>query len=135
MMELIEWAINETLKETLSRSVATDDVRKGLTLFVNNTLRYRVMVKKLMESSKRAQIERVFMQISEAYFRENLKRWDTCFRSKDDLEFIATFCAYGVTGILLENCHKEEVNKEQLVDQLYHLWTRHFLKYFEENSL
>lgn len=122
ILEVIEWSVQQVFQEILARTTDTDSTEDTLRSFIESSSEADVLLKKLLHSQRREQIETILVNAVRSYLREVLNRQE----SKPDLpladaEVMLDFCTYGIVGLLLENCGKKSLDKEQLAQQMRRL--------------
>ena len=114
ILEVIEWSMQQAFQEILTRKVDTDVPEKTIRTFIESSSEADALLKKLLHSKRREQIETILVNIVRSYLRELINRQE----SKPNLlladaKVILDFCTYGIVGLLLENCGKKSLDKEK----------------------
>ena len=93
--------------------------------FISAAVQAEPLLLKLLRSQRREQVERLLVQAVRSYLRELLRgREAELSLPYADGEIALSFCAYGLVGLLLENCGKKDLNQELLARQMYGLLSR-----------
>ena len=122
ILEVMEWSIRQMVESTLQTSLRAETPEKAIEAFVSVAAEHGELLLRLLDSQRRAQIERVFVEALRSNMRRLLsaKRPDLAVNHQD-LEVALNFCAYGIAGVLFENCKNRDLNVEQLSRQLSQL--------------
>ena len=57
ILEVIEWSMQQAMQEMLAQSLAVDDPEKALRIFITAAAENQEIIKKLMHSQRREQVE------------------------------------------------------------------------------
>lgn len=122
ILEVIEWSVQQAFQEILARRMDTDAPEDTLRTFIESSSEADVLLKKLLHSQRREQIETIFVNAVRSYLQEVLNRQEL----KSDLpladaKIMLDFCTYGIVGLLLENCGKKSLDKEKMANQMVRL--------------
>ena len=123
ILDVIEWSAQQFFQEVLKRSLEASSPEAALEVFVSAAVRGRPLLQKLLESQRRMQVENILVQAARSYLKELLRGQDLQV-SYADGEAALSFCAYGLVGLLLENCEKKDLNQSLLARQMYSLLAR-----------
>ena len=122
ILEVLEWSVQQAFQEILTRTTDTDAPEDTLRSFIESSSEADALLKKLLHSQRREQIETIFVNAVRSYLQEVLNRQE----SKPDLpladaKVMLDFCTYGIVGLLLENCGKKSLDKEKMARQMQRL--------------
>ena len=100
----------------------TDAPEKTICIFIESSSEAAALLKKLLHSKRREQIETILVNTVRSYLQELINRQE----SKPNLpladaKVILDFCTYGIVGLLLENCGKKSLDKERIAHQMVRL--------------
>ena len=124
ILEVIEWSAEQAFQKLLERSMETDDAEAVFQDFIAASDEASVMLRKLLNSQKREQVERLMVRAVRTYLQEMIRRKGPITDIPyEDAETALSFCTYGIVGLLLEYCEKKEVDRAQLARQMYRLLT------------
>ena len=124
ILEVIEWSAEQAFQKLLTRSMETDDAEAVFQDFIAASDEASVMLRKLLNSQKREQVERLMVRAVRTYLQEMIRRKGPITDIPyEDAETALSFCTYGIVGLLLEYCEKKEVDRAQLARQMYRLLT------------
>ena len=118
ILEVIEWSAEQAFQKLLERSMEADDAEAVFQDFIAASDEASVMLRKLLNSQKRAQVEQLMVRSVRAYLQEPIA--DIPY---EDADAALSFCTYGIVGLLLEYCEKKDVDRDQLARQMYRLLT------------
>ena len=121
-LEVLEWSVQQAFQEILAHSMDTEGPEDTLRSFIESSSEADALLKKLLHSQRREQIETILVNAVRSYLQEVLNRQD----SKPDLpladaKIMLDFCTYGIVGLLLENCGKKSLDKEKMAHQMQRL--------------
>ena len=119
ILEVIEWSMQQAFQEILTRKMDTDAPEKTICIFIESSSEAAALLKKLLHSKRREQIETILVNTVRSYLQELINRQE----SKPNLpladaKVILDFCTYGIVGLLLENCGKKSLDKERIAHQM-----------------
>ncbi len=122
ILDVIEWRMNEITQEMLERSLEIEDPQKACRLFVSHAVENRGMLHRLMTSQHRDELTRIMMQAFRTYLHKLFRRrLSDSSLSAMDLELVTDFCAFGISGLILDHCQQPRTDTEYLADQIYRL--------------
>lgn len=122
ILEVLEWSVQQAFQEILAHSMDTEGPEDTLRSFIESSSKADALLKKLLHSQRREQIETILVNAVRSYLQEVLNHQD----SKPDLpladaKVMLDFCTYGIVGLLLENCGKKSLDKEKMARQMQRL--------------
>ena len=124
ILEVIEWSAEQAFQKLLARSMETDDAEAVFQDFIAASDEASAMLRKLLNSQKREQVERLMVRAVHTYLQEMIRRKGPLPEIPyEDAETALSFCTYGIVGLLLEYCEKKDVDRERLARQMYRLLT------------
>ena len=124
ILEVIEWSAEQAFQKLLERSMETDDAEAVFQDFITASDEASAMLRKLLNSQKREQVERLMVRAVRTYLQEMIRQKGPITDIPyEDAETALSFCTYGIVGLLLEYCEKKEVDRAQLARQMYRLLT------------
>lgn len=122
ILEVMEWSIRQMVESTLQTSLRAQTPQEAIEAFVSAAAEHGELLMRLLDSQRRAQIEHVFVEALRSNMRRLLgaKRPDLAVNHQD-LEVALSFCAYGIAGVLFENCRNRDLDVKLLSRQLSQL--------------
>lgn len=122
ILEVIEWSVQQGIQEILEHQLDMDSPEDTIRTFIESTTEADTLLKKLLQSQRREQIETILVNAVRSYLQEMLARQ----KSKPDISLadanlMLDFCTYGMVGLLLDNCGKKSLDKENMARQMYRL--------------
>lgn len=124
ILEVIEWSAEQAFQKLLARSMETDDAEAVFQDFIAASDEASAMLRKLLNSQKREQVERLMVRTVRTYLQEMIRQKGPITDIPyEDAETALSFCTYGIVGLLLEYCEKKDVDRAQLARQMYRLLT------------
>ena len=120
ILEVMEWSIRQMIENALQNSLQAETPQKAIAEFINIAVKHEDLLFRLLSSQRRAQVERIFVEAMRSSIRQILysKKPDLVI-SHQNLEVALSFYAYGITGVIFENCKNKSLQVEQLSHQLY----------------
>ena len=125
LMDVLEWAVRQTTRRLVEQSLEAEDMRATLRAFVAYAVEAFPLLRKLLDSQRRAQVERLMIDAVEAYLRELVRR-----RRRDrsrlwaEPELLIRYTACGLVGVLLDWGGDAELDQERLTGQLEQILSR-----------
>ena len=134
--DLVEWACIEDASKALKENKSHDTWQEGLVreslnaatpqealgVFVDFAVESQPLVQRLLNSQRREAIERIMVDATRTYLADSLReRRGTPALRAGDWKIALDFYAYGMTGLLLENCRQRDLDRQELADQLFRL--------------
>lgn len=125
IMDVLEWSCRQVTERLVQETLKAESPGAAIRTFVSFTVDNYPMLKKLMDSQKRSQIESLLLDTAEAYLRE-LVRYKNPDLSMNysDMEVTLRFIACGMIGVLLKYSGSPQVDKEKLAVQLQQILLR-----------
>lgn len=124
ILEVIEWSAEQGFQRLLERSMAADDAEEVFRDFIAASEEVSALLRKLMRSQKREQVELLMVRSVRTYLQEMIRRKGPLTEIPyEDAETALNFCTYGIVGLLLEYCEKKDVDRDRLARQMYRLLT------------
>ena len=124
IMDVLEWAMEETVGRTLERSLKVGSDQEAMEIFVSMMLENRDFIRHLLHSQHREQIERIIVDGVRSYLWKAYQlRSPRHTISHTDLELMLDFGAYGLSGLMLQVGQQEQVDEKRLAGQLCRLLT------------
>lgn len=122
IMEVIEWSLERATKETLARSLEADTPQEAFGFLIASAVENRTLIRRLLDSQKRAQMEKMFVQAVRAYLQELIRnKPHKVSMDYADTEVALDFWAFGITGLLLKYGEQDRVDVERLSRQICRL--------------
>lgn len=122
-MDVLSWGTKQIVDQGLAESQRAPDLRESIRIFVDRIVQNKNVICKLLESSHRAECERIFMDGVGTYLQQLFwKKWPNANLSVSDVSVFLDFHAYGLVGLLLKHCELE-TNVGHLLDQICRLLT------------
>mgnify|MGYP002541239859 CR=1 FL=1 len=119
IMDVVEWSTQKALQDILSRSLEKDTPQEALDVLISSILENKVLLRKLLDSQRRGEMEHLFMMTARSFFEETLKaRGPTLSVSYADLDIALDFFAFGITGTILRNLAQERTDTRKLAEQI-----------------
>ena len=124
ILEVIEWSTEQAFQALLEHSMMTNDAETVFHDFIAASDEASAMLRRLLNSQKREQVERLMVRSVRSYLQEMIRRKGPLTEIPyEDAETALSFCTYGIVGLLLEYCEKKDVDRDRLARQMYRLLT------------
>ncbi|HIT08228.1 MAG TPA: TetR/AcrR family transcriptional regulator C-terminal domain-containing protein [Candidatus Merdivicinus faecavium] len=122
LMEVIEWSLERAAKQKLAQSLEADTPEEALAALFSSAFENRTLILRLLDSQRREQIEKLFVQAARTYLRE-LVRNRHCGLPLDcaGAEVALDFCAFGMVGLLFQYCAQGRTDAANLAAQICRL--------------
>ena len=114
IVDVVEWAAQQGVQRLVRESLNAATPQEALGVFVDFAVESQPLVQRLLNSQRREAIERILADS----LRE--RRGTPALRA-GDWKIALDFYAYGMTGLLLENCRQRDLDRQELADQLFRL--------------
>lgn len=122
IMEVIEWSLEQATKSTLTQSLQADTPEEALSVLISSAVENRTLILKLLDSQKREQIEKLFVQSARIYLQELIRNKPRKVPLDfADAEVALDFWAFGITGLLFKYCEQDRIDAESLAAQICRL--------------
>lgn len=126
IMDVIEWTMAQALQGAVDVSLAAPTPQEALKTVIVSLRENKRMIRHLMSSQRRSEIERLLVQAMGTYLAKMVRAKAAGPRvSPDDLEIAIHFYSYGLVGLLVENLDSER-DADVLAGQLCGLLTGDF---------
>lgn len=124
LLQVIEWISEQEVQTALARSLRVTELEDALEIFLDIAVSQHEVISRLLQSQRRSHLEKIFTNAIEEYLSVLLRRRaDRSSIRIDDLDVVRSFCTYGVVGVLLESCGRENLDIKKLARQLSKLLT------------
>lgn len=128
LMDVIEWAMDQTLHQVLEEALVNQKPEEALQIFVEFAVKNRELLKKMLDSQRREQIEGMLFATARKYLRGLLETaTPRLSMNYSDMDLLLDFWAGGFTGVLLQQCRKKQVDAKKLTDQIQRILTQRML--------
>ncbi len=122
LMEVIEWSMEQALGKMLQESLKAPRAKDALNVLISSTLENQTLIRKLMDSQRRKEIERLFVSMTRTYLEELVRgRNQNRTLNYSDMEVALDFWAFGLCGILFQCCESNKIPAENLAEQICRL--------------
>ena len=118
ILEVIEWSMQQAMQEMLAQSLAVDDTEKALRIFITAAAENQEIIKKLMHSQRREQVERMMFHAIQDGMMQLARDKAPHDLSFSDLEMAVHFYTYGIVGLLLEYSSMKQLDINRFAHQL-----------------
>lgn len=119
IMEVIEWSLKQAAQDMLVRSQKAENPEEALVILISSAVANRTLVRKLLASQKREQIEKMFVQTARSYLQALLQtKSQKIPLSYAETETALDFWTFGITGLLFKSCEQESIDEKKMASQI-----------------
>ena len=119
IVDVVEWAAQQGVQRLVRESLNAATPQEALGVFVDFAVESQPLVQRLLNSQRREAIERIMVDATRTYLADSLReRRRTPALRAGDWKIALDFYAYGMTGLLLENCRQRDLDRQELADYL-----------------
>lgn len=120
LLDVMEWSIRQMIQQALENSLHAESPEKALEEFIRVGIEHHDLLVRLLSSQRRLQVEHMVVEAMRSSVRQMIynKKPDLTVNFQD-LEVALNFYAYGITGVVFENCRDANISAEQLAEKLY----------------
>ena len=120
LLDVMEWSIRQMIQQALENSLRAESPEKALEKFIRLGIEHHDLLVRLLASQRRFQVECMVVEAMRSSVRQMIynKKPDLTVNFQD-LEVALNFYAYGLTGVVFENCRDANISAEQLAEKLY----------------
>ena len=119
IIDVMEWGCRQALKDDLETGLKAESPREAITVFVTNTVNRRAAVSHLLASPHGSDFLQLMQKTVKTYLWEMFGRMFPNSRlSVVDTEAVLDFFTGGITGLILGNYSKRNLDTDALVDQI-----------------
>ena len=131
-MDVVEWCARQAVAHMVERSLAAASPQEALAELIRSTAENYTLLRKLMNSQRHEQIQRILGEAARSYLEELARRRPTAFRAEyGDADIALDFLTFGLVGILLKHCGEPGLDPDQLAEQIIRILNSK-LELFEE---
>ncbi len=122
MMDVIAWSMEQAARAMLERGLKAGTPEEAFSIILSSAAENHQLIRKLMNSQKRDQVEKLFVQMIKKYIQELiLNKAPELSLNYSDMELLLDFWAFGITGILFQHCIEERTDAQKLARQICRL--------------
>lgn len=119
IMDVVEWCARQATQRMVERSLAAGSAHEALSELIRSTADNYALLRKLMNSQRREQIERILGQAARSYLEELIRRKSPALQaSYCDAELALDFLTFGLVGTLLKHCGEPDLDPDALAEQI-----------------
>ena len=119
ILDVIEWLAHQNTQEFLRKSMEAGSYEEGILIFINFAFKNHCFIMRLLDSKHRGFIERVIVSSLRSFLEDALRQKKELISiNYRDMDAILNFCAYGLTGLLLESAGEKQTDKKLLARQM-----------------
>ena len=122
IMEVIEWSMERATQKMLARSLETESPEYAIGILISAAMENRTLIRRLLASQKREQIEKVFVQAVRTYLQNLIRnKANGLALYYSDMELALDFWAFGISGLLFKYCEQEQVDVKSMAQHICRL--------------
>ena len=119
IMDVVEWCARQATEHMVERSLAASSPQEALSELIRSTAENYTMLRKLMSSQRREQIEYILAEAARSYLEELMRRRPAAFRADYcDMDIALDFLTFGLVGMLLKHCGEPDLDPGKLAEQI-----------------
>lgn len=119
IMDVMEWSIKRGTNRLVEESLKMKDMRSALKVFISFTVEQSLVLKKLLDSQRRPQIEKYLLDSMETYLNELDKHQIIEVPvNQTDRSVLLKYNACGLVGTLLIFGRNPNIDQDKLASQL-----------------
>ncbi len=121
LLDVMEWSLHQVMDTALQKSLGGKTTEESLQAFIQVSMDYGNFIIRLLSSDQhRTRMEQIFVDTMRSGIRQIIYTRQPDLRiSAQDLEVALNFYAYGLSGVLLENCKVSHMTAQQLSQKLH----------------
>ena len=122
IMEVIGWSLEQAAKNMLAKSLEADTPEETLGILISSAVENRTLIRRLLDSQKREQMEKLFVHAARTYLQELIRnKPHKVALDYADTEIALDFWAFGITGLLFKYTAQDRIDVENLANQICRL--------------
>ena len=122
IMDVVEWLVKKFVDQMVERSLEIGTPENAVKVLITSTVENRNLVRKMMNSHKREEIERLFAQGVRTYLQKLIQtRREKSPVNCSDMEIVLDFIAYGLCGVLFKCCESGHFDVEKITEQICYI--------------
>lgn len=122
ILDVIEWSARQAIQKALDASLSEEDPEQAIQKFIAVAVENHALIQKLLQSQKHEYIEKIFVEGLKIYLLELLRRKALDLPvNYEDAEVALQFYAFGIAGVLLDQCSRSGCDPDKLARQLLKL--------------
>ena len=122
IMEVIGWSLEQAAKNMLAKSLEADTPEEALGILISSAVENRTLIRRLLDSQKREQIEKLFVHAARTYLQELIRnKPHKVALDYADTEIALDFWAFGIIGLLFKYTAQDRIDVENLANQICRL--------------
>lgn len=135
ILDVLAWWAQEQSKMLVAASLAAENMREGVEVFLDSAIQGREIVRSLLGSRWRAQMEAMMVNMVSSYLREMLqKTHPDVALSPANLDAYIHFHSYGLVGMIFEYIVERNADRDFCAEQLCWLISRQDVKNAESSK-
>lgn len=124
IMDVVEWDQNQALQQSIERSLEAPTYREAIRGVVHEAFQHKELIRQLMASQRRKEMELLFLKAMRTYLQELLRgRGLDISGSLADLDTVLSFYSYGLVGMMLMSLEQKNPDADELAGQMCRLLT------------
>ncbi len=122
VFDVMEWGCAQVMERALANSLQAPSLREAITAFIVECVDHRQAIGHLISSQYSQEIFRIIHKAIHAYLWHMFgSMFPGSTLSVADTEILLDFFTGGITGLLLGNYARRDLDTEALADQIYRL--------------
>ena len=119
ILDVLEWILDRGMQKAIEKSITAPTLEEAIAEILNLARDKHDIIEKLHNSQKREFIVKLVLDGTRKYLRTlfKYKAADSIMRFSE-IEVKIDFCAYGITGLLVERCRTTQFDVDKLAGQI-----------------
>lgn len=135
LMDVLEWLAQQDAQKLAERSMQAETTHEVLHAFLSYAVENHALLRRLLESQRRAQIETILADLVTSYLWEVARHRQLALpEDSAEVEAAIRFSVYGLVGILLTYGGKKDLDQERLIQWMETLLTAIFQSMEKKNG-
>lgn len=132
--EVLEWTVDQAIKITVEYSLTAESVEDAMQVMIFMVVDNHGVFAKMLNSQRRDLVEKLLLDGMRKYIKAMLRHMagETAI-SFSKYEMQIDFCAYGISGLLMQYCDQKKIDLDKLSRQMADI-LRKQLSYMVENK-
>lgn len=135
LMDVLEWLAQQDAQKLAERSMQAETTHEALHAFLSYAVENHALLRRLLESQRRAQIETILADLVTSYLWEVARHRQLALpEDSAEVEAVIRFSVCGLVGILLTYGDKKDLDQERLIQWMETLLTAIFQSMEKKNG-
>lgn len=135
IMDVVEWCQDQMLRQSIEKSLEAPTYQEAIRGIVQETFQNRGLIRQLMASQRRKEMELLFLKAVRTYLTELLRGKGTGVScSAGDIDIALSFYSYGLVGMMFATLEQKNPDVNALAEQMCRLMTGEISFRFDDSK-